>query len=106
MGQETLNGVDLTPLRETYLRKVTETLPAQASQDWPISEDHCFSRVVLDNVFRDAWYDHVNGRPAYKNLSESELERAIAIADQMLEDGRSAVVERNENSLRWRGELE
>jgi hypothetical protein len=106
MGQETLDGTDITTLRETYRRKVTEELPraARDADDWPIHLDHCFGRVVLDNLFEDEWYDHVDGRPAYEALSEAELRAAIDIADQMLADGRPAVVELNENSLRWRDE--
>ena len=108
MGQTTLTGVDIASLRETYLRKVTKALPtrARANGDWPIYRDHCFSRVVLDNVFEDEWYDHVDGRPAYESLSVAELTQAIDIADRMLAEGRSAVVELNNNSLRWRGKLE
>ena len=108
MGQETLDGTDLTALRAEYRRKVTEELPrvAQASDGWPIHLDHCFGRVVLDNLFDDEWYDHVDGSPAYEQLSQAQLEEAIAIADRMLEEGRPAVEELNDNSLRWRGKLE
>lgn len=106
MGQQSLDGHDLTALRATYARKVTEELPARArrSDSWPIQEDHCFARVVLDAVFQDAWYDHVDGAPAYKQLSAAELREAIAIADRMLESGASAVTALNRQSLRWRGE--
>ena len=106
MGQETLDGTDITTLRETYHHKVMEELPraARDADGWPIHLDHCFGRVVLDNLFEDEWYDHVDGRPAYEALSEAELRAAIDIADRMLADGRPAVAELNENSLRWRGE--
>jgi hypothetical protein len=108
MGQETLDGTDLTALRAEYRWKVTDELPrvAQASDGWPIHLDHCFGRVVLDNLFADEWYDHVDGSPAYEQLSQTQLEEAIAIADRMLEEGRPAVEELNDNSLRWRGKLE
>ena len=107
MGQRTLDGDDISELRAAYVRRVTEELPRAARrEDWPISEDHCFARVVLDNVFGDAWYDHVNGRPTYEHLSPAELEEAIALADRMLEAGRPTVEALNRNSLRWRGELE
>ncbi|MDQ2074106.1 hypothetical protein ACODNH_21750 [Haloarcula sp. NS06] len=36
----------------------------------------------------------------------TELTQAIDIADRMLAEGRSAVVELNNNSLRWRGTLD
>ncbi|ERH10494.1 MAG: hypothetical protein J07HX64_02269 [halophilic archaeon J07HX64] len=108
MGQETLGGEDLSELREAYRRKVNEELPEQAqrSDGWPIHLDHCFGRVVLDNLFEDEWYDHVDGRPAYEHLSARELRAAIDIADRMLESGQPVVEELNENSLRWRDKLD
>jgi hypothetical protein len=107
VAQTTLDGVDITELRATYRRRVTEQLPAtaRAHDDWPIQLDHCFGRVVLDNLFGDEWYDHVDGRPAYEHLSVAELREAIAIADRLLEEGRPAVEALNDNSLRWRGKL-
>lgn len=104
MGQETLGGDDISDLREEYDRKVHERLPerAQVSEEWPIAHDHCFGRVVLDTLFEDEWYSHVDGRPAYEHLSPAELREAIAIADQLLEGGRPVVTELNDNSLRWR----
>lgn len=104
MGQETLDGVDLSRLRAEYDRKIRDSLPAQArsSEDWPIRADHCFARVVLDNLFQDVWYDHVNGRPAYNHLAQDELRTAIELADRMLADGKPVVADLNENSLRWR----
>ena len=108
MGQETLNRNNLSELRAEYDRKVNEELPAQAqnSDGWPIHLDHCFGRVVLDNLFGDEWYSHVDDRPAYKHLSHTELQEAIEIADRMLTEGKPLVEELNRNSLRWRDELE
>jgi hypothetical protein len=107
MGQRTLDGRDLTALRGAYVERVFERLPARAraSDHWPVEADHCFAGIVLDNVFEDVWYDHVDGRPAYERLSAAELETAVALADRMLTEGRRAVEELNDNSLRWRGEL-
>jgi hypothetical protein len=108
MGQKTLSGDDLSELRAEYKRKVNKELPekAQNRDGWPIHLDHCFGRVVFDNLFGDEWYSHVDGRPAYKYLTRNELQQAIEIADRMLEDGKPAVEELNENSLRWRGKLD
>lgn len=104
--QQTLTGTNLTALREAYLETVTETLPARARRrSWPIQDDHCFGRIVLDNLFEDEWYGHVSGTPAYEHLSETELRRALDIAETMMTEGERAVVRLNENSLRWRGEL-
>lgn len=107
MGQETLRGDDLSELRAEYKRKVNEELPemAQNSDDWPIHLDHCFGRVILDNLFEGEWYGHVDGRPAYEHLSPDELQEAIEIAGRIIQNGKPALDELNENSLRWRGEL-
>ncbi len=108
MGQRTLDGADLDDLRDTYRRRVTEQLPdrARAAGDWPIREDHCFARVVLDTLFEDVWYDHVDGRPAYEHLSADQLRAAIEVADRMLEEGKPAVRRLNEASLAYRGDGE
>jgi proline racemase len=108
VSQRTLDGVDITTLRATYRRRVTQQLPAAAAEagSWPIQSDHCFARVVLDNVFGGEWYDHVDGRPAYEHLAAAELRAAIAIADRMLRDGRPTVVALNDASLQWRGKLD
>jgi hypothetical protein len=46
---------------------------------------------VLDNLFEDEWYSHVEGRHAYKQLSREELQQAIEIADRMPTRGQQAV---------------
>ena len=63
VARNTLDGENITRLRETHTRKVHEELPERARQSdgWPIRLDHCFDRVVLDNLFEDEWYDHVDG---------------------------------------------
>jgi hypothetical protein len=104
VGQQTLEGTDITDRRERYRTLVDERLPAAARQagTWPVRHDHCFARVVLDNVFQDEWYDHVDGRPAYEHLSANELETAIGLAERMVGRGAPLVEELNERSLRWR----
>lgn len=106
MGQQTLGGTDISDLREEYRQKVLEELPAAATEasDWPISEDHCFGRVVLDTLFEDEWTTHLDGSPAYEQLSATELRSAIQIAERMLSEGKPVVEALNEKSLRWRKE--
>lgn len=104
MGQRTFGGDDLSELRERYRALVTTELPraARASGDWPVSEDHCFARIVLDELFDDVWYDHVAGRPAYEHLSASQLRDAVETAERLLDEGRPLVDELNRRSLAWR----
>jgi len=106
MGQRTLGGADLTHLRQRYRELVTAELPvaAQRGEGWPVRRDHCFARVVLDNHFGGVWYEHVDGRPAYRSLPAADLRGAIAIAERMLETGPSLAEALNERSCRWRAE--
>lgn len=106
MGQRTLDGTDLSRLRRRYRHLIDTALPRAARErgDWPVCHDHCFARIVLDDVFGGAWYDHVDGRPAYEQLPPSRLRAAIATAERLLEEGAPLVEELNRNSLDWRRE--
>ena len=53
---------------------------------WPVSEDHCFQRIVLDNVCGGVWYEHLD-RPAYKHLTKDQAQRAVEICRDIA-DGR------------------
>lgn len=106
MGQQSLDEVALGARRRAYRRLVETQLPARAraAGDWPVAADHCFARVVLDGLFGDVWYDHVDGRPAHAHLSAAKLEGAIRIGTRLLREGRPAVATMNRRSLRYRGE--
>ncbi|MCW2816811.1 MAG: GCN5-related N-acetyltransferase [Nocardioides sp.] len=85
---------------------VREELPAVARRDhWPLRLDHCFARVLLDAVCGGRWYDHVEGRPAYRHLDTERLARAVALGEELVAatDGRTRLEELNDQSLRWRG---
>lgn len=91
-------------LQERYLKLTGEVMPKLASKHgWPIRFDHCFQRVVLDNVFQDEWYGHVDS-PAYKNLSEKEMRKAVEISELLLENP-SLMAKYNRNSLKFRGKI-
>lgn len=96
----------LIQLRERYLSLINQQLPEKAKHSrMPVRFNHCFARIVLDNLCQDCWYNTFSRKqPAYKQLSEAQLEQAIAIAQSMLEDPAIAI-SLNENSLRWRKKL-
>jgi hypothetical protein len=93
---------DTTRLKREYRRLTEERLPAAADQSWPVDTDHCFQRIVLDALFEDVWYDHVDGRPAREQLTADQLRSAIALAESMLDDP-DRVRELNDRSLAYRG---
>ena len=68
-----------------YMRLTKDVLPELARtkrKDWPVREDHCFQRIVLDTVCGGVWYEHLS-RPAYKHLSPQQAEQAVALCQDI-----------------------
>lgn len=72
-----------------------------AATEWPVVNDHCFQRIVLDNVCGDVWYKFID-RPAYRNLTLEQAARAAGLAAQIVA-GNADLRELNRRSLMWRG---
>lgn len=88
----------------TYMHLTKEVLPSLAKSDrpdWPVSEDHCFQRIVLDHVFGGVWYEHLD-RPAYKHMTNNQAQRAVMLCQDIAER-RANLQELNQQSLFWRG---
>ena len=91
----------------TYMHLTKEVLPSIARSDrtnWPVSEDHCFQRIVLDQVCGGVWYEHL-GRPAYKHLTKDQAQRAVELCRDIA-DGWVDLKQLNQQSLIWRGKLQ
>lgn len=87
-----------------YLTKtVLPSMARSGKHDWPVREDHCFQRIVLDNVCGGVWYKHLN-RPAYKHLTNDQAQRAVELCQKIV-DGRADLKQLNQQSLIWRGKL-
>ena len=94
-------------LISTYMHLTKEVLPSLARgdrRDWPVSEDHCFQRIVLDHVCGGVWYEHLN-RPAFKHLTNNQAQRAVELCRDIA-DGRADLKQLNKQSLIWRGKLQ
>jgi proline racemase len=78
------------------------TLPGlSAARNWPVREDHCFQRILLDAVFGGVWYDHVKGRPAYRQIDVERLAAVVALGDRLVA-GEEDLWALNARSLAWR----
>jgi len=92
----------MTDAVDRYQRLTRDVLPQVAPErDWPVVNDHCFQRIVLDHVAGGVWYDHI-ARPAYKNLTPPQAVHAAQLAQDILED-RVDLWALNAQSLKWRG---
>ena len=91
-------------LVDAYMHLTKEILPSLArssGQDWPVREDHCFQRIVLDTICGGVWYEHLD-RPAYKNLTHDQAQLAVDLCHEIAE-GHVDLRQLNNQSLIWRG---
>ena len=95
--------MDRAAIETRWLALTRETLPGlAAARGWPVSADHCFARILLDQVCGGVWYDHVAGRPAYRHLDADRLRAAVALGEDVAA-GAADLHALNGQSLRWRG---
>lgn len=86
-----------------YLDLTRRALPERArAQRWPLRFDHCFQRVVLDEVADGVWYDRI-ARPAYRNLTREQARAAADLAQRLLDEGEPLLAELDARSLARRG---
>ena len=105
--QDELSGLHRYELQDRYLELTRVELPAVARmRNWCVKEDHCFMRILLDRLFGDCWYNHLDQRlTAYKQLNDQQLRKCIEMAEQILECEEETLADWNQDSLRWRGKL-
>jgi len=85
-------------------RDLVDRLLPQAAPDhpeWPVVNDHCFARILLDNACNGPWRDSV-AAPAWANMPPERLAVAIDLGDAVLA-GRADLALLNRRSLLWRG---
>ena len=96
---------DERDLRARWRALVDRRLPeaARGRPDWPVSLDHCFARVLLDNACGGPWREAV-APPAWVNMPLDALARALELGEEVLA-GRADLPDLNRRSLAWRGKL-
>lgn len=85
------------------------TLPSLAlskspvQEHWPVHVDHCFGRIILDNVIgKDGPWMNKLKAPAIKNMTSEQLEHCIALG-RAIAEGRESLVDLDAKSLQLRG---
>ena len=82
-------------------RVVLPDLACRPETNWPVVNDHCFQRIVLDAICGGVWYDRI-ARPAYKHLSTAQAAEAVSICRAIIA-GDADLQALNRRSLKWRG---
>jgi hypothetical protein len=92
---------DLVARYMVLTKDIMPKLAMTTHKHWPVRNDHCFQRIILDSICSGVWYDHI-ARPAYKNLTRNQAEDAIALCEAVIA-GRADLALLNARSLAWRG---
>lgn len=91
-------------LTDQYLDLINRRLPEAASSgSYPVRFNHCFARIILDNVCGCEWY-RVIDKPAYKHMSQDQLKQAISLGEEFLADPQTCFTA-HRTSLQYRGKL-
>ena len=103
-NHDSADGLHRYDLQDRYLKLVRHSLPAIARlKGWGLKEDRCFMRVILDQLFQDCWYNHLDRRlAAYKQLNNDQLRRAIALGTVIENGDENALARWDRESLLWR----
>ncbi|MEL6196864.1 MAG: GCN5-related N-acetyltransferase [Pseudomonadota bacterium] len=90
-------------LRARWRDLVERRLPAAAAgrPDWPVREDHCFARILLDHAHGRPWREVVTP-PAWRNTEVAVLRRAVVTGEAVLA-GKADLAALNRQSLTLRG---
>lgn len=69
-------------IKKEIYHLVNEVYPKQAKlNNWPVCENHCFLRIIYDNVFNDCWYNHLDkNKNVLDQLDNIQLLRALRYA--------------------------
>ena len=100
-----MTSSDEAALRVRWRELVEQRLPRAARErsDWPVALDHCFARILLDNVCGRPWREVVRP-PAWRRMPIPDLQAALALGEAALSGG-ADLAELNRRSLRLRGKL-
>lgn len=83
-----------------YKQLLNEVLPAMFTQ--PVRHNHCFNRIVLDWLFSDVWYNHLDkSKTAISQLNDGQLQKMIDRMELWLKQPK-VLFEDNFRSLAYR----
>ena len=85
-------------------KTVLLSMARSGERDWPVREEHCFQRIILDTICGGVWNKYLD-RAAYKHLTNDQAQRAVDLCQDIIE-GRLDLQQLNQQSLIWRGELQ
>lgn len=85
---------------QQYRNLINVILPSAYQS--PVKFNHCFNRIILDWLFKDCWYYHLNkNKTAISQLSNKQLELSVIRMNEWLSD-QNLLIADNLASLQYR----
>lgn len=82
---------------------INNKLPAK--YQIPVKYNHCFNRIILDWLFNDCWYNHLEkNETAISQLNNNQLQEAISRMNEWLRD-QDILISDNLKSLQYRKKI-
>ncbi|KAL8948135.1 MAG: hypothetical protein Q9222_005659, partial [Ikaeria aurantiellina] len=104
-----MDSQDMETLREEWKQMYGKTLTSLAlskspvQKSWPVHVDHCFGRIILDNVIgQDKPWTSKLQSPAVMNMTSEQLRKCIALGSAIA-NGREDLPALDAKSLELRG---
>lgn len=94
---------DTSTLIREFKQLINQQLPLAYNQ--PVRFNHCFNRIILDWLFKDCWYNHLDkNKTALSQLNKEQLECCTQRMKAWL-NNQQVLTEDNIASLKYRHKL-
>ncbi len=85
---------------EQFKHLINHVLPSTYIK--PVRFNHCFNRIILDWLYKDCWYNHLDkNNTAISQLNDQQLNKAILRMKDWLKD-QQLLIDDNNASLIYR----
>lgn len=92
-------------LEKEYLELSGTIIPQEArAQNWPVHENHCIQRILLDHLFQAQWNTVLKkkNKAAYQQLNNQQLGQLLWHTHQLWITGKDTCQQWNKKSLSFR----
>ena len=79
-----------------YKHLINTVLPSKYT--FPVRYNHCFNRIILDWLFKDCWYNHLDkNKTAISQLTNEQFKSAIARMKEWLHNHQLLISDNNDS---------
>ena len=103
MSSKSQEIADLISIYTRLTKHVLPSLAKNGGHNWPVTEDHCFQRIILDTICNGIWCEYID-QPAVKHLTADQAQLSVEMC-QTIRNGHEDIHKLNRQSLTWRKKI-